>query len=162
MFDTVWSFLAGNSFDVYTAIIATLGVALWSIDRRSMKAALGAAEKHEATVLRLKRQELEAGVQQSFALLQMKCQTHRDENKNYMMMHAPKLGFGSFSTKEDADINFAIGSARSLMKTLKDIAPRQECSDIQELETYFASAIQTSIQIERLGSDLKPQRSVRH
>jgi hypothetical protein len=46
-----------NPLDFYTAIIATLGVAFWVLDRRSMKAALKTSQGTEINALRLERQK---------------------------------------------------------------------------------------------------------
>lgn len=66
--------LLTNPLEFYTAIVSTLGVAFWMLDRRSMKAALKATKGAEINALRLERQKTEASVEQSFATFQLRCQ----------------------------------------------------------------------------------------
>ena len=92
MLEIIQRSVFANPLEFYTAVIATLGVAFWAIDRRSMKAALNAARDTEATAIRLKRQEVEASVERSFVSFQMKCETTREMWRNHNWQNGPQLG----------------------------------------------------------------------
>lgn len=130
MLEFVQNFVLANALEFYTAVIATLGVAFWVIDRRSMKAALNVARASEMTTLRLKRQEMEAGVERSFATLQMKCQATRDIWRNHNWLNGPKLGADLYTSKEQKEILHVERAGGSLLGQFKASAPTVGFLDI--------------------------------
>ena len=158
MFEFAQSFVLANPLEFYTAVIATIGVAFWYTDRRSMKAALHAAREYEMATLRLKRHEIEASVERSFATLQLKCQAKRDDWRNHHWRSGAMLSPFSQSSKEEKQILHVERTGGSLLNQFKASAPDPDCSDTAELEAYFAGAGRASLQIERLASQLsEPQ-----
>lgn len=151
-----------NPLEFYTAVIATLGVAFWAIDRRSMKAALNAARDTEATAIRLKRQEVEASVERSFVALQMKCETTREMWRNHNWQNGPQLGSIFHQSSEQEEILRIERAGSSLLNQFKATAPKQDSSDIEEIERYFVVAGRTSLQIESLGTQLPEPKSLFH
>lgn len=162
MLEFVQNFVLANPLEFYTAVIATFGVAFWVVDRRSMKAALKAARYSEIAALRLKRQEIEARVERSLATLQMKCQATRDIWRNHNWRSGPKLGSGLHINREQKEILLVELAGGSLLDQFKASAPKPDSSEIEELEAYFCSADRTSLQIERLGSQLPEPQTPYH
>ena len=64
--------LLTNPLGFYTAIVATLGIAFWMLNRRSIRAALKATNGTEINALQSERQKTEASVEQSFATIQLR------------------------------------------------------------------------------------------
>lgn len=162
MLEFFQNLVLANALEFYTAVIATLGVAFWVIDRRSMKAALNLARISEMTTLRLKRQEVEAGVERSFATFQMKCQATRDIWRNHNWQNGPKLGANLHHSEEQKEISRVERAGGSLLGQFKASAPKLDSSEIAELENYFTAADHTSLQIERLTSQLPEPINIFH
>lgn len=163
MFELVQRFAFANGLELYTAIIATLGVVFWFIDRRSMKEALRAARGSETTRLRLKRQEVETGIERSFSMLQMKCQEKRNVWLNHSWRNGPTLGAMSLhSSNEQKEILRIERTGGSLVNQLRASAPTPDCYEFEKLETYFVAAARTSLQIERLASQLPDPQNIYH
>ncbi|WP_222869718.1 hypothetical protein ROLI_013140 [Roseobacter fucihabitans] len=162
MLETVQNLFFANPLELYTAVIATLGVAFWLIDRRSMKAALNAARASETNALRFRRQEIEAGVERNFATLQMKCQATRDIWRNHNLRNGPKLGLGLHFSSEQKEILRVERAGGSFLDHFKSSAPKPDSSEIDELEAYFAAADHTSLQLKRLESQLPEPQNFYH
>lgn len=143
-----------NGLEVYTAVVATLGVGFWFMDRRSMKAALSVAKESEKTTLLLKRREAEAAVERSFVTLQSKSQNLSELWRNHHLRYGPILRFGFEKSKEEEEISRVVRSARSLSDQFKASAPDAECFDPKELASYFAVADRISVQIDNLATHL--------
>lgn len=162
MFELIQNLALTNPLELYTAVIATFGVAFWIIDRRSMKVALNAARGSEITSLRLKRQEIEAGVGRSLAMLQMECRAKRKTWENHNWRNGPTLGCNLHSSHEQKEILRIERAGGSLINQLRASAPKPESSEIEELEAYFAAAGRTSLEIERLASQLPDPQNLFH
>lgn len=162
MFEFVQNLGLTNPLELYTAVIATLGVAFWAIDRRSMKAALHASRVSEISVLRLERRKTEASVERSFAILQMKCRATRAAWKNQNWQNGPILSSGLRVSAEEKEIWRVEHAGKSLFDQFKAAAPRLDSSEIDELEVHFVSAGRTCLEIERLASQLPDPTSRVH
>ncbi len=143
-----------NPLEFYTAVVATLGVAFWFLDRQSMKAALEAARHTEINSLRIERQKTEINVEKSFAELQMKCQSARDSWRDHEWRNGPQLRDPRHIPEEQREIQRIELAARSQLDHLKASAPPPESFEIDELEAYFSAANRASLQFARLASQL--------
>lgn len=83
--------LLTNPLGFYTAIVATLGIAFWMLDRRSIRATPKALKGTEINALRLERQKAEASVEQSFATIQLRCKASRDAWRDHEWRNGPTL-----------------------------------------------------------------------
>jgi hypothetical protein len=162
MFEYVQRLAVSNPLDFYTAVIATFGVVFWVADRRSMKVALRAARGSEIAALRLKRQEVEIDVKRSLATLQIDCQAKRDMWRNHNWRNGPVLGSGFHMSLEQKEISRIQRSGELLVEQLNASAPKSDSSEIDKLEAYFAAAGHTSLQIERLASELPKPKIFSH
>jgi hypothetical protein len=146
--------ILANPLEFYTAVVATLGVAFWFLDRQSMKAALEATRSTEINSLRIERQRTEANVEKSFAELQMKCQSVRDSWRDHEWQNGPQLGDPRHVSGEQKEIQRIELAARSQLDRLKASAPPPESFEIAELEVYFSAVNRASLQFARLASQL--------
>lgn len=154
--------LLTNPLDFYTAVIATLGVAFWVLDRRSMKAALKATQGTEINALRLERQKAEAIVEQNFATLQIKCQVARNAWREQEWRNGPTLRSPLHIPKEQKEIQRIEFAARSNLSQLNASAPKLDCFEVNELEAYFTAANRTSLEFARLASQLPEPKNLSH
>jgi hypothetical protein len=154
--------LLTNPLDFYTAVVATLGVAFWMLDRRSMKAALKATKSTEINALRLERQKTEASVEQSFATFQLKCQATRGAWRHHEWQNGPKLRSPLHSSEEEKEIRQLELAARANLEQLNASAPDAGSFDVEELAAYFSEANRTSLEFARLASQLPEPKSRSH
>jgi hypothetical protein len=156
------SLLLTNPLEFYTAVIATIGVAFWVLDRRSMKAALNATRGAEINALRLERQKTEASVEQNFATLQIKCEVARNAWREQEWRNGPKLRSPLHVPEEQKEIQRIELAARSKLSQLSASAPKLDCFEINALEAYFTAANRTSLEIARLASQLPVPKNLFH
>ena len=162
MFEFVHSLLLESPLELYTAAIATLGVALWAIDRRSMKAVLKAATDSEVTSFRLERQKAEASVERSFAAFQIKCHATRDAWKNDNWKNGPRLGSTFTPSPEQREVQRIEQLGRSVFDRLNEVAPESETIEISALEAFSVAANRAALELERLASQLPQPLSRYH
>ncbi|WP_377192856.1 hypothetical protein [Ruegeria meonggei] len=154
MVEATQNLFLANPLEFYTAVVATLGVAFWFLDRRSMKAALEATRGTEINSLRTERQRTEANVEKSFAELQMKCQFARDSWRDHEWRNGPQLRDPLHVSEEQREIQRIELAARLQLERLKETAPSPESFEIAELEAYFSAANRASLQFAKLTSQL--------
>ena len=162
MIEYAQDLLLTNPLEFYTAVVATLGVAFWVLDRKSMKAALRSTKGAELNALRLERQRTDASVEQSFVRLQIECQTTRSawwehERRNGPMLRSPLHG-----SEEEKEIHRVELAARTHLTQLKASAPKPDSIEVDELETYFTAANRTSLEFARLVSQLPRPKPLFH
>jgi hypothetical protein len=162
MFEFFQNLMLANPLEFYTAVIATLGVALWAVDRKSMKAALNAARGSEKTAHRLERLKADANFERNFLAFQLTCQARRDAWNMHNFRRAPMLSSGLHVSQEQKEILLVEREGRSLFDQLKASAPNLDCSEIAKLETYVIAADRSSLEITRLASRLPEPGSFRH
>lgn len=163
----MWELLQGMRLDLavqlYTALIATLGVGFWIIDRRSMLSTLRAGFERERTMLHFKRQDLEASVERSFLALQMRCHETRNIWKDHQWRYGPKLGSNLDAPTADEQENLRLErEALTLLRQLRASAPNDDCTDTAELKAYFVVAREAVIRLESLSAQLKRPAPVHH
>lgn len=154
--------LLTNPLEFYTAIVATLGVAFWMLDRRSMKAALKATKGAEINALRLERQKTEASVEQSFATFQLRCQASRDAWRDHEWRNGPTLRSPLRSSEEQKEIQQLELAAKAYLEQFKASAPDPGSCDIEKLAAYFSEANRTSLEFARLASQLPEPKNRFH
>lgn len=162
MIDYTQNLLMTNPLEFYTAIVATLGVAFWALDRRSMKAAFKANRGTEMNALRLERQKTEASVEQSFVTLQIKCQATRNSWREHEWRNGPILRSPLHVSEEQKEIQRVEIAAKSHLNQLKASAPELDNFEVDELEAYFTAANRTSLEFARLASQLPEPKNLFH
>lgn len=162
MIGFVENLLLIKPLEFYTAVIATLGVAFWFLDRRSMKAALTETRRAEINALRLERQKTEASVEQSFAMLQTQCQVARNAWLEHERRNGPMLRSPRYVSEERKEIQRVELTAGSRLTQLKASAPKSDTFEISVLEAYFTAANRTSLEFSRLASLLPDPKNSLH
>ncbi len=154
--------LRANPLEFYTAVVATLGVAFWMLDRRSLKAALKATKGAEINALRLERQKAEASVEQSFATFQLRSQASRNAWREHEWRNGPKLRSPLRSSEEQKEIQQLEVAARANLEQFKASAPDPGSFNVEKLADYFSEANRTSLEFARLASQLPEPRNRFH
>lgn len=154
MVEAAYNLLLANPLEFYTAVVATLGVVFWVLDRRAMKAALDATILTEVNSLRLERQKTEASVQRSFAELQLKCHLAREAWRDHRWQCGPPLHSMWSVSEEEEEIQRIELAAKTQLNQLEKAAPSPESFEIAELEEYVSAANLASLQFARLASQL--------
>lgn len=162
VFEFAQSLIFSNPLEAYTAVIATLGVAFWIVDRRSMKAALKADTESKVAAFRLERQKTEASVERSFASLQMKCETTRGAWDRHGLRNGPILSTIPRFSNEKREISRIKKAGKLVVAQFKESAPKIDSSEIEELEAYFIAANRTSLELAKLASQLPEPISLYH
>lgn len=162
MIEYAQNLLLTNPLELYTAVVATLGVAFWVLDRRSMKAALRATKGASINALRLERQKTEASVEQSFAALQIECQTTRSAWREHEWRNGPMLRSPLHVSEEEKEIQRVERAARTHLTQLKASAPEPDKYEVDDLEAYFTAANRTSLEFSRLASQLPRPKNLFH
>ncbi len=162
MFEFVQNLVLDSPLEFYTAVIATLGFALWAIDRRSMKAVLKAATDSEVSSFRLERQKTESSVERGFAVFQMKCQATRDAWETHNWKNGPRLRSSFAPSPEQDEIQRLEQLGRSVFDRLKEAAPKSETIEINQLESFSVAANHAALELERLASQLPQPLSRYH
>ncbi|MEP3783206.1 hypothetical protein [Ascidiaceihabitans sp.] len=162
MLGSFWNLVSDNPIELYTAVIATVGVACWYVDRRSMKTALNAARNHELVALRLKSQESKTRVERSLAVLQTKSELARNHWQNHRLRNGPLLGSGFHVSEEDKQISYAVRTGGQLFNKLNATMPEPHCFEVAKFELYISAADRTSIQIDNLAAQLPDPQLLHH
>lgn len=154
MIEYVQNLLLTNPLEFYTAVIATLGVVFWALDRRSMKAALRATKSSEINTLRLARQKTEANVEKSFVALQIECQTTRNSWREHERRNGSSFRSPFHVSEEEKEIQRVEQAARTRLSQLKASAPELDSLKVEELEAYLAAANGASLEFSRLAAQI--------
>ncbi len=162
MLGSFWNIVSENPIELYTAIVATVGVACWYVDRRSMKTAFDAARNQELVALRLKSQESKTRVERSLAVLQTKSELARNHWRSHRFRNGPLLGSGFHVSEEDKKISYAARTGGQLFNKLNATMPEPHCVEVAKFELYISAADRASIQIDNLAAQLPDPQLLRH
>ncbi|MBW4709225.1 hypothetical protein KX928_15645 [Roseobacter sp. YSTF-M11] len=158
MIDYAQYLMLTNPLEFYTAIVATLGVAFWMLDRRSIKLALKATKSAEINALRLERQKTEASVERSFGAFQLQCHASRSAWRDHEWRNGPQLRSPLHSSEEQKEIRQLEMAARANLEQFNASAPDPDSFEVEKLAAYFTEANRTSLAFAKLASQLpKPK-----
>lgn len=159
MFEYVLDSILENPFDVVTTLIAIIGVVLWKLDRRSMKAALQATKRADINTLRLRKQRTDESAVESFISLKTQCDGAREGwrelgQRSALTIRSKTIIPKSTISEKLAKIGRIESEGRKLLHELRSSWPEEDNIETDALESYYSQARQISLEFANLASEI--------
>lgn len=163
MLDGILKTLTYDPLGFYAAMVATLGVGFWFVDRRAAKRSQLAADESEKRSLRLEILRAEAQVKRHFATFQVTCQTSRAAWKSHELCHGMILKSPfSPAPPEQQEINRLEAMASRIIERFVTSIPNTDRLESEKLEAFIVAADNTANELFFLAAQVpQANRSIR-